>query len=568
MSLFITSQAHKPENWFNGRRRSCYSSILPDCSSIMLRFLSLLALVVITIVSTWYGLGRPVSLPPSPLGPGGKLTCISYAPFHGEQAPFAPYLRIPDRQIRQDLQRLSALTSCVRTYSAMGPQGRITTLAGKYGLEVMQGIWLGRDRAENSLEIEAALKLAHRHPGTVKALIVGNETLLRGELPANEIKAYVEEVGRRSDLPVTYADVWEFWLKTPQLASAVDFVAIHILPYWEDDPVSEPDAVAHVREVRARLMAAFPGKEIWIGEIGWPSKGRMREGALPSPLNQARFLSDVVRAAETENFGVNVVEAFDQPWKRLLEGTVGGYWGLHDDGSQEPKFRFGDKVSNHPDWWRKASLGIGLAVLVFLSFLFGARGSQCSRAWPLDLACAAIALASGLLFGLAAINLPLEGEIAGDRLRALGMFVLALVVPLAASYALGHGAQLGTVATALAPSFRRHSDSIAVVLAALLVASVVAAIHVALGLVFDPRYKDFPFALLTGPVLALCILAFTGNKASPRPGSAEMVAAIVLTGSACFIIANEGTANWQALLFGSLLVLLALTVLTTRAAPG
>jgi hypothetical protein len=264
---------------------------------------------------------------------------------------------------------------------------------------------------------------------------------------------------------------------------------------------------------------------------------------------------------------VNLVEAFDQPWKRLLEGTVGGYWGLHEDGSQEPKFRFGNRVSNHPDWWRNASLGIGLAVLVFLAFLLGAHGSRRPTAWPHYLACAAIALASGLLFGLAAVNLPLEGEIAGDRLRALGMFVLALVVPLAASYALGHGTQLATVATALAPSFRRHTDGIAVGLAALLAACVVAAIHVALGLVFDPRYKDFPFALLTGPVLALCILAFAGN-ASPRPGVAEMVAAIVLTGSALFIIANEGTANWQALLFAALLVLLALTVLTTRAAPG
>ena len=509
--LAITSQRKSQKNWFNDAGEAAIRRIPAICSPVMLPRLGLLALVVITIASTWYGLGRPHSLPPSPLGPGGKLTCISYAPFHGEQAPFAPYLRIPDRQIEQDLQRLSALTSCVRTYSAMGPQGRITTLAGKYGLEVVQGIWLGRNRAENSLEIEAALKLAHRHPGTVKALIVGNETLLRGELPASEVKAYVEEVGMRSDLPVTYADVWEFWLKAPQLASAVDFVAIHILPYWEDDPVSQPDAVAHVREVRATLAAAFPGKKIWIGEVGWPSKGRMREGALPSPLNQARFLSGVVQAAKTEHFGVNLVEAFDQPWKRLLEGTVGGYWGLHEDGRQDSKFRFGEPVSNHPDWRLKASLGIGLAVLVFLAFLFGARGSQRPTAWPHDLACAAIALASGLLFGLAAVNLPLEGEIAGDRLRALGMFVLAIVVPLAASYALSHGAQLGIVATALAPSYRGHSDGIAVVLAALLAACVVAAIHVALGLVFDPRYKDFPFALARGAGLGALHPRFRGK---------------------------------------------------------
>ncbi len=140
---------------------------------------------------------------------------------------------------------------------------------------------------------------------------------------------------------MTYADVWEFWLKAPEIASSVDFVTIHILPYWEDDPVAAKDAVAHVREIRAKLKAKFAGKEILIGEVGWPSEGRMRAGALPSPANQALVLSGVVAAAKKEGWKVNLIEAFDQPWKRLLEGTVGGYWGLFGDGAEEPKFRFG-----------------------------------------------------------------------------------------------------------------------------------------------------------------------------------------------------------------------------------
>ena len=41
--------------------------------------------------------------------------------------------------------------------------------------------------------------------------------------------------------------------------------------------------------IRKRLAVAFPTKEILIGETGWPSKGRMRVGALPSRINQARF---------------------------------------------------------------------------------------------------------------------------------------------------------------------------------------------------------------------------------------------------------------------------------------
>ena len=160
----------------------------------MLRSLGLFTLIASAIALAWYGLGRPVAMPPSPLGAGGKLTCISYAPFHGDQAPFTGDLRISDAQIAEDLRRLSALTACVRTYSAKGAQGRITRLAEAQGLTVLQGIWLGRNRADNRREIEAALQLARRYPGTVKALIVGNETLLRGELAPATVGTYLEEV--------------------------------------------------------------------------------------------------------------------------------------------------------------------------------------------------------------------------------------------------------------------------------------------------------------------------------------------------------------------------------------
>jgi exo-beta-1,3-glucanase (GH17 family) len=535
----------------------------------MLRSLGLFVLAAGTIALAWYGLGRAVSMPPAPLGPGEKLTCISYAPFHGDQAPFTWNLRIPDRQIAADLRRLSALTSCVRTYSAKGAQGRIAELAPAFGLDVLQGIWLGRDRADNRREVEAALELARKHPATIKALIVGNETLLRGELPADEIKARLEEVRERSGLPVTYADVWEFWLKAPELAAATDFVTIHILPYWENDPVAERDAVAHVREVRKKFEAEFPGKEILIGEVGWPSRGRMRDGALPSPANQARFLSGVVSLAKAENWKVNLIEAFDQPWKRLLEGTVGGYWGLYDDAQRAPKFQFGEPVSNHPDWRLKAGLGIGAAFLAVIAFWAGSRGVPSrERNWRRDLALGGIALGSGLLFGLAAVNLPMEGEMTGDRLRGVAMLVLALVVPMAASYAVARGDRLVGLARALDPSHWRSSNNVQVVLAALLAATMVAAIHVALGLVFDPRYKDFPFAALLGPVTALAIVAFADNRAPSPPGNAERMAAAVLTGSALFITLNEGIANWQALLFAMLLLLLALTAMRAKAAPG
>ena len=89
------------------------------------------------------------------------------------------------------------------------------------------------------------------------------------------------------------------------------------------------------------MAVAFPGKEILIGETGWPSAGRMREGALPSRTNQARVVSEILALAKRENFRVNLIEAYDQPWKRQLEGTVGGYWGLIDAAKRARKISAG-----------------------------------------------------------------------------------------------------------------------------------------------------------------------------------------------------------------------------------
>jgi len=150
----------------------------------------------------------------------------------------------------------------------------------------------------------------------------------------------------------------------------------------------------------------------------------------------------------------------------------------------------------------------------------------------------------------------------------VAMLVLALVVPAASAYALGHGDRLTGLAKALDPARWRRQDLVEIVLAALLAATLVAALHVALGLVFDPRYKDFPIAALSGPVIALAVLGLATARAPIKPGAAEVATAIVLTASALFVVANEGSANWQALALAGLLVLLALTALQAKALPG
>ena len=171
--------------------------------------------------------------------------------------------------------------------------------------------------------------------------------------------------------------------------------------------------------IRERMAAAFPGKDILIGETGWPSAGRMREGALPSLVNQALVLQEVLAVANRKGYRVNVIEAFDQPWKRRLEGTVGGYWGLLDDATRQAKFEWGRPVSNHPLWRQQAAAGVAFAALIFAMALWGGRRGETSL--PRWVAVSAIALAGGITIGWA-VELHDLRESRHRRLDSVGGF--------------------------------------------------------------------------------------------------------------------------------------------------
>src|SRR5215470_11907645 len=322
---------------------------------------ALFAAAVAAIVATWAWLGAAVELPPPPFGPGGKLYCVSYAPFRGAQNPFGPDIPIDPRQIDEDLAQLKRITDCVRTYSVDHGLDQIPEIARRHGMKVLQGVWLSSLPDLSRKQIEATVALAARYPDVIAAVVVGNEVLLRGEMSAPDLARTIREVKGRVAMPVTYADVWEFWLRHRDVAAAVDFVTVHILPYWEDFPIPAGEAARHVDAIRKQVVAAFPGKEVLVGEFGWPSAGRMRAGALPSPVNQARVIHEVLALAGREGYRVNLIEAYDQPWKRQLEGTVGGHWGLYSGYSREPKFAWGGTLSNHPHWRWQAAGGVALA---------------------------------------------------------------------------------------------------------------------------------------------------------------------------------------------------------------
>src|SRR5438105_9262185 len=360
------------------------------------------------IAAVWWWLATPITLVRAPIDPNAKLQCVSYAPFRDAQTPLVENTHITTEQIAEDLAQLAKVTDCVRTYSVENGLDHVPALAAKAGLKVIQGIWLGSNRLKNLAQISTAVQLVKSYPGTITSLVVGNEVLLRGEMTTADLVANIRNVKAQVQVPVTYADVWEYWLKNREIYDAVDFVTIHILPYWEDLPVRAKFAAVHVDSIRKRMAVAFPGKEILIGETGWPSQGRMREGALPSRTNQARIVSEILDLAKKEGFRVNLIEAYDQPWKRQLEGTVGGYWGLFDAVQRAVKYPPGIVISNFPSWKLQMGCGMALSVLV----VGAAAATLRRRPWTPRLtswvAVAIGAATGGVLLGIAADKMVYE----------------------------------------------------------------------------------------------------------------------------------------------------------------
>ena len=320
----------------------------------------------------WWLPNRPVDIAGWTAEP---LQSVSFAPYRPGQSPLTRTFPTPE-QIDEDLKRVQGKVRAVRTYSSGENLEAVPQRAGKYGLKVWHGAWLNNNEKENLEQINLLIDHANKYKDTVERVIVGNEVLLRKDLTANELRRYIRQVKQRVTQPVTYADVWEFWMRNPQLADEVDFITIHILPYWEDEPIGvdrrEPDGRLsidkHLTDIYKKVQARFPGKKIVIGETGWPSDGRMRSDARPGRVEQVKYFSIFRSAAEREKFDYNVIEAFDQYWKARQEGTVGAAWGLLD-AQRRDKFELGKPVVAEPHWRTLFVLSTMVSGLLLLGFV-------------------------------------------------------------------------------------------------------------------------------------------------------------------------------------------------------
>jgi exo-beta-1,3-glucanase (GH17 family)/cellulose synthase/poly-beta-1,6-N-acetylglucosamine synthase-like glycosyltransferase len=319
---------------------------------------AVLALVACVHAGLWASLRTKETAPDVT----GQLASISYAPFVDSAHPDWG-ARPTVEQIRADLKAIAPYTRAIRTYSSTGGAELVPPIAAEFGLKVTVGAWIDKNQDRNEREIRSALELA-RHNNNVNAIVVGNETMLRNETKVDDLIKLIKRVKSSSPVPVTTGENWSAWVDHPELASAVDFIAAHILPYWSGTDANH--AVDQTIEIYDKLRRLHPGKRIVIAEFGWPSAGYNFHDANPGRLDQAMVIRDFVSRAEAYGIDYNVIEAIDQPWK-TAEGGVGPYWGVLD-ASRQPKFSWTGPITD-PDYLKRAGLAVLLGLLLSLPIL-------------------------------------------------------------------------------------------------------------------------------------------------------------------------------------------------------
>ncbi|MBM3374873.1 MAG: hypothetical protein FJY35_02120 [Betaproteobacteria bacterium] len=454
-------------------------------------------------LSLWAG-QRFWERPLAPL-PSAILPCVSYAPFrHPADSPFDPMLRFSREQLQRDLQQIRTISPCLRTYGLDQGMEAIPELARSMGLRLRMGVWIGPDRQANRREIARAVALAREYPDVIEMVILGNEVLLRGDLPVGELAKLLSELRAALAIPVTYADVWAFWQRYAQdLLPHTDLVTVHILPYWEDDPVGVSRAVDYVHERYAEMQRLFSPLPVWVGETGWPAWGRARGPALPGVQEQRYFVHGLLTRQDVTPIDFNLIESFDQPWKRVQEGAMGGSWGVFaSDGSRRVDWT--QSLSQTQSWVFLTGLMAGWSLLLLAGprlrwalsiglLIAGLAAVQTEMAWlwsrtaaEWGVAMAGVFISTALCLGLA-LRLP----------RQAGGHSFAIAI---AGYDKARDKGIATTGGLFGddPRLLHQTDHLLRGLIFLWLCLVLWQVY---WLIMDGRYRPFGWPLLLGPVV-------------------------------------------------------------------
>ena len=246
-----------------------------------------------------------------------KIHGLCFSPYVEGQGPGT---QLGEAQIRERLSVIQPYVQWIRSFSCSEGNELIPQIAAENGLKTMVGVWLDDNREQNEIELANAIEIGKA--GHAGILAVGNEVLLRGDLPEDELIDYINRAKQAvPGVDVGYVDAYFEFQVHPRVTEACDVILANCYPFWEGCPADH--ALLYMKEMYRRAQHAANGKKVIISETGWPNVGTPTDGAVPSFENAIKNFIDTYRWAEQDGIEIFYFSSFDETWKVDAEGDVG-----------------------------------------------------------------------------------------------------------------------------------------------------------------------------------------------------------------------------------------------------
>lgn len=229
--------------------------------------------------------------------------------------------------IARQLDAAAAFSSVIRLYGASGELYPAYKMAHDRGLNVLGSAYLSGNEADDMRELDSLI--AHCNSGYASVAIVGNETRLFDTVPEDRLLEYMAYVrARLADpaIPVVTSDSLYILLNSPRLRDASDFLLVNEYPFHNG--LSIANAADSLASAVNTLKRRAQGKQVVLGETGWPTAGSGTGGAETGGRNAAEYFETVWGWSLASGTPVIWFEAADEPWKGGSEGSYARHWGF------------------------------------------------------------------------------------------------------------------------------------------------------------------------------------------------------------------------------------------------
>ena len=199
-----------------------------------------------------------------------RLRGVCFSSVRDNESPARQIHALPSA-IEEDVVTASRVASAIRTYTVQSSSYLIPEFCRRNNVDCLVGAWIGPDHWQNAAQLERLVHLVKSGNERIKAVIIGNEVLHRGDCSEAQLIDYIKDARESIDRPIAVADTWRAWVEHPKVAAEVDICGVQIYPFWEGLPI---DGAAEYTVKRLKeVQSAYPNKRIILTEFGWPTDG-------------------------------------------------------------------------------------------------------------------------------------------------------------------------------------------------------------------------------------------------------------------------------------------------------